>query len=111
MKKRNGSGSRRLVEMTLKFQKSQHKLLETLHQKGMIASTELKRLSTSVDRSVSQKRSSDVLSTATLIHTRVTQALDRSVQDVPEQREAREIEILQGVGSADLPGVHDRLGV
>jgi diguanylate cyclase (GGDEF)-like protein len=85
--------------MTLKFQKSQHRLLETLQQKGLIPAAEMKRLSTSVDRAVSQKRSSDVLSTATLIHTRITQALDKSIQDVPEQREAQEIEILQGVVS------------
>jgi len=113
MKKRNGSGSRRLVEMTLKFQKSQHKLLETLQQKGLIPATEMKRLSGSVDRAVSQKRSSDVLSTATLIHTRVTQALDKSIQDVPEQREAQEIEILQGVmslvqSSADFEELFDK---
>ncbi len=94
MKKRNGSGSRRLVEMTAKFQDSQHQLIDTLSKKGMIAATELKRLSSAVDRAVSQKRSSDVLDTATLLHERVVQALDTSIDDVPEQREAREIEVL-----------------
>jgi diguanylate cyclase (GGDEF)-like protein len=94
MKKRNGSGSRRLVEMTSKFQKSQHVLLQTLHEKGMIAATELSRMTTAVERAVAQKRSSDVLSTAVLIHNRVIQALDESVEDAPEKREAQEIEAL-----------------
>lgn len=94
MKKRNGSGSRRLVEMTVQFQESQHDLLRTLEQKGLIGTSEQKRMGSAVDRAVAQKRSSDVLSTATLIHGRIMKALDESIEDMPEQREAREIEVL-----------------
>lgn len=100
MKKRNGSGSRRLVEMTTKFQKSQHALLDTLFNKGLIAAGELRRMSGAVDRSVAQKRSSDVLSTATLINTRTMQALDRSIDDAPEQREAKEVDALLAITAA-----------
>ncbi len=94
MKKRNGSGSRRLVEMTTKFQKSQHRLLETLGQKGFVTSREHKRLGNAVDRAVAQKRSSDVLSTAVSLNNRVNSALTKSVEDATEHREAREMELL-----------------
>ncbi len=97
MKKRNGSGSRRLVEMTTKFQKSQHRLLETLGRKGFVTSRDLTRLAGAIDRAVAQKRSSDVLATAVTMNNRVNQALTKSVEDAPERREAKEIELLLGL--------------
>ncbi len=77
MKRRNGSGSRRLLEVTEKFTRSQVRFLESLEATRLLTATETGRLRQSVEQAASQKRSSDVLDTAMQVTLKASAALRR----------------------------------
>jgi diguanylate cyclase (GGDEF)-like protein len=77
MKRRNGSGSRRLLEVTEKFTRSQVRFLATLVETELMTAAEAERLRRAVEQAASQKRSSDVLDTAMQVTTKAGGALRR----------------------------------
>lgn len=93
MKRRNGSGSRRLLEVTEKFTRSQVRFLDTLEEARLVTPVEAGRLREAVEQAASQKRSSDVLDTAMQVTLKASATLRRGT--LPAARGGRsDIEIL-----------------
>ncbi len=93
MRRRNGAGSRQLVDATDKFRKSQLQLIDILVEEKLITRREASTLSGQVERAAAQKRSSDVLSTALTVNRKVMRVLKQeSFAEVA--RQDSELEIL-----------------
>ena len=93
MRRRNGAGSRQLVDATDKFRKAQLKLVKSLQERRLITGKEATTLSQHIERAAAQKRSSDVLSAALTLNTKVLGVLGR--ENLGETaRQDSELEIL-----------------
>ena len=78
MKQRNGAGSKRLVEATERFIRSEQKLLEVLGGRRILKKTECERFTKDLALSVAKKRSSDVFASAISINKKVMAVLSKS---------------------------------
>jgi diguanylate cyclase (GGDEF)-like protein len=93
MKRRNGAGSRQLVDATEKFRKAQLKLVKSLQERQLITPKEANGLTHHIERAAAQKRSSDVLSAALTLNSKVLGVLGR--ENLGEAaRQDSELEIL-----------------
>ncbi len=93
MRRRNGAGSRQLVDATEKFRKAQLQLIGVMEGEKLITKKEATTLSGQVDRAAAQKRSSDVLSAALSLNRKVMRVLRReNFSDAT--RQDSELEIL-----------------
>ena len=68
MKQRNGAGSKRLVEATHRFIRSEQKLLEVLLTRRILRKADCDHFAKDLDLSASKKRSSDVFGSAIAIN-------------------------------------------
>jgi diguanylate cyclase (GGDEF)-like protein len=93
MKRRNGAGSRQLVDATEKFRKAQLKLVKSLQERRLITAKEATTLSGHIERAAAQKRSSDVLGAALTLNSKVLGVLGREGA-VESARQDTELEIL-----------------
>mgnify|MGYP006285096011 CR=1 FL=1 len=93
MRRRNGAGSRQLVDATDKFRKAQLQLIGILESEKLITQKEASTLSGQVERAAAQKRSSDVLSAALSLNRKVVRVLRRE-NFADATRQDSELEIL-----------------
>jgi diguanylate cyclase (GGDEF)-like protein len=93
MRRRNGAGSRQLVDATDKFRRAQQKLVKLMHERRLITEREATTLCTQVDRAAAQKRSSDVLAAALTVNNKVMRVLGRGNFSEAAKQDS-EIEIL-----------------
>lgn len=93
MKRRNGAGSRQLVDVTDKYRKSQLRLVKILTEERLISGKEATTLSNQIERAAAQKRSSDVLDVGVTMNNRLARVLHKeSCGEVA--RQDSELEIL-----------------
>ncbi len=78
MKQRNGAGSKRLVEATERFIRSEQKLLEVLGNRRILKKTECDHFAKDLNLSASKKRSSDVFASAISINKKLMTILSKS---------------------------------
>ncbi|HMI31970.1 MAG TPA: sensor domain-containing diguanylate cyclase [Candidatus Limnocylindrales bacterium] len=78
MKQRNGAGSKRLVEATHRFIRSEQKLLEVLFTRRILKKTDCDHFAKDLDVSASKKRSSDVFGSAIAINKKLMGVLASS---------------------------------
>jgi diguanylate cyclase (GGDEF)-like protein len=78
MKQRNGAGSKRLVEATERFIRSEQKLLEVLGGRRILKKSETERFTRDLALSAAKKRSSDVFASAISINRKLMAVLSRS---------------------------------
>ena len=78
MKQRNGAGSKRLVEATERFIRSEQKLLEVLGSRRILKKAECEHFAKDLALSVAKKRSSDVFASAISINKKVMGVLSKS---------------------------------
>lgn len=78
MKQRNGAGSKRLVEATERFIRSEQKLLEVLGSRRILKKSECEHFAKDLALSASKKRSSDVFASAISINKKVMGILSKS---------------------------------
>ncbi len=89
MKQRNGAGSKRLVEATERFIRSEQKLLEVLGERRILKKAECEHFAKDLSLSAANKRSSDVFASAVSINRKLmgmlsksrSAAVDRTVSD------------------------------
>jgi diguanylate cyclase (GGDEF)-like protein len=105
MKQRNGAGSKRLVEATQRFIRSEQKLLETLGERRILKKAECDRFAKDLLLSAAKKRSSDVFGSAIAINKKVMAVLEGS-RSSKNARHATEMDILQEI-SAIVQGTAD----
>jgi diguanylate cyclase (GGDEF)-like protein len=92
MRRRNGAGSRQLVDATDKFRRSQQKLVRLMQDRRLITEREASTLCVQVDRAAAQKRSSDVLAAALTVNNKVMRVLNRgNFAEVAKQDSEMEI--------------------
>lgn len=77
MRRRNGAGSRQLVDATEKFRKGQLRLIQVMGDRKLLSEKEARALGETVERAAAQKRSSDVLSAALSLTHKVIRALSQ----------------------------------
>jgi diguanylate cyclase (GGDEF)-like protein len=107
MKQRNGAGSKRLVEATERFIRSEQKLLEVLGSRRILKKKECEHFAKDLALSASKKRSSDVFGSAVSINRKVMTVLSkgkagggtRSVSDADVLQELASI--VERAASAD----------
>lgn len=75
MKQRNGAGSKRLVEATERFIRSEQKLLEVLGSRRILKKNECDHFAKDLALSAAKKRSSDVFASAIAINRKVMAVL------------------------------------
>jgi diguanylate cyclase (GGDEF)-like protein len=78
MKQRNGAGSKRLVEATERFIRSEQKLLEVLGSRRILRKTECDHFAKDLSLSAAKKRSSDVFASAVSINKKLMGVLAKS---------------------------------
>jgi diguanylate cyclase (GGDEF)-like protein len=78
MKQRNGAGSKRLVEATERFIRSEQKLLEVLGERRILKKAECAHFAKDLSLSASKKRSSDVFASAVSINRKLMGMLSKS---------------------------------
>jgi hypothetical protein len=78
MKQRNGAGSKRLVEATERFIRSEQKLLEVLGSRRILKKSECDHFAKDLSLSAAKKRSSDVFSSAISINRKLMGILSKS---------------------------------
>jgi diguanylate cyclase (GGDEF)-like protein len=78
MKQRNGAGSKRLVEATERFIRSEQKLLEVLGERRILKKAECEHFAKDLSLSASKKRSSDVFASAVSINRKVMAILSKA---------------------------------
>ena len=78
MKQRNGAGSKRLVEATERFIRSEQKLLEVLGERRILKKGECDHFSKDLSLSAAKKRSSDVFASAVSINRKLMGILSKS---------------------------------
>jgi len=96
MKQRNGAGSKRLVEATHRFIRSEQRLLDLLAERRILKKTECERFARDLDTSAAKKRSSDVFGSAISINRKLMSALERSRAGASARR-VSESDVLQAV--------------
>lgn len=77
MKQRNGAGSKRLVEATERFIRSEQKLLEVLGSRRILKKAECEHFTKDLALSAAKKRSSDVFGSAISINRKLMSVLDK----------------------------------
>jgi diguanylate cyclase (GGDEF)-like protein len=77
MKQRNGAGSKRLVEATERFIRSEEKLLEVLGSRRILKKNECDHFAKDLALSAAKKRSSDVFASAISINRKVMAVLGK----------------------------------
>ena len=77
MKQRNGAGSKRLVEATERFIRSEQKLLEVLGGRRILKKGECEHFARDLALSAAKKRSSDVFASAIAINRKVMAVLGK----------------------------------
>jgi diguanylate cyclase (GGDEF)-like protein len=77
MKQRNGAGSKRLVEATERFIRSEQKLLEVLGGRRILKKIECDHFAKELSLSAAKKRSSDVFGSAIAINRKIMAVLSR----------------------------------
>lgn len=77
MKQRNGAGSKRLVEATERFIRSEQKLLEVLGSRRILKKNECDHFAKDLALSAAKKRSSDVFGSAIAINRKVMAVLGK----------------------------------
>ena len=77
MKQRNGAGSKRLVEATERFIKSEQKLLQVLAGRRILKKNECEHFAKDLALSAAKKRSSDVFGSAISINRKVMAVLEK----------------------------------
>lgn len=77
MKQRNGAGSKRLVEATERFIRSEQKLIEVLGSRRILKKSECDHFAKDLALSASKKRSSDVFGSAISINRKVMAVLSK----------------------------------
>ncbi len=113
MRRRNGAGSRQLVDATEKFRKSQLQLIRILQEENLITEKEGRGLSTQIERAATQKRSSDVLGAALTLNNKIMRVM-RQESFAEVARQDSELEILFEVSrmiqsTLDQDAVYSRL--
>ncbi len=78
MKQRNGAGSKRLVEATERFIRSEQKLLEVLGDRRILKKAECEHFAKDLSLSAAKKRSSDVFASAVSINRKLMGILSKS---------------------------------
>ena len=78
MKQRNGAGSKRLVEATERFIRSEQKLLEVLGGRRILKKNECDHFAKDLALSAAKKRSSDVFASAISINRKLMGVLSKS---------------------------------
>ncbi len=78
MKQRNGAGSKRLVEATERFIRSEQKLLDVLGERRILKKTECDHFAKDLSLSAAKKRSSDVFASAVSINRKLMGILSKS---------------------------------
>ena len=77
MKQRNGAGSKRLVEATERFIRSEQKLLEVLGERRILRKAECEHFANDLSLSAAKKRSSDVFASAIAINRKLMAMLTK----------------------------------
>lgn len=78
MKQRNGAGSKRLVEATERFIRSEQKLLDVLGERRILKKAECEHFAKDLSLSAAKKRSSDVFASAVSINRKLMGILSKS---------------------------------
>src|SRR5262245_13820295 len=99
MKQRNGAGSKRLVEATERFIKSEQKLLEVLGSRKILKKTECDHFAKDLALSAAKKRSSDVFGSAIAINRKVMTVLEKGKSGV-KARTVSDADVLQEIANA-----------
>jgi diguanylate cyclase (GGDEF)-like protein len=110
MKQRNGAGSKRLVEATERFIRSEQKLLEVLGARRILRKAECDHFTKDLSLSAAKKRSSDVFASAIAINRKLmamlskgkSSAASRSVSDEEILGEIAEITARPGDAGAAI---------
>jgi diguanylate cyclase (GGDEF)-like protein len=97
MKQRNGAGSKRLVEATHRFIRSEQKLLDVLRERRILRKTECEHFARDLSASAAKKRSSDVFGSAIAVNKKLMASLARS-RSGAKARQISESDVLQGIG-------------
>lgn len=79
MRTRNGAGSAVLRDASTKFKRSYDRLIKTAETCGVFTSHEAGRCAAVLDRSLSQKRASDIISSASSLADRISRAMGKNV--------------------------------
>lgn len=93
MRRRNGNGSQQLQDITEKLRRGEQKLVRIMEEDGLISGRERASLSEQIQRSVAQKRSSEVLATAHTIHNRLIRVLSQS-KSTGAGQDSQELDVL-----------------
>lgn len=96
MKQRNGAGSKRLVEATHRFIRSEQKLLEVLGERRILKKADCEHFARDLSASAAKKRSSDVFGSAIAINKKLMTALARSRAGA-SSRQVSESDVLHGL--------------
>ncbi len=96
MKQRNGAGSKRLVEATQRFIRSEQKLLEVLGGRRILKRSECEHFTRDLSASAAKKRSSDVFGSAIAINKKLMTSLARSRAGA-SARQVSESDVVQAV--------------
>src|SRR5690349_8433605 len=99
MKQRNGAGSKRLVEATERFIKSEQKLLEVLGGRRILKKTECEHFAKDLALSAAKKRSSDVFGSAIAINRKVMAVLEKG-KTGSKARAVSDADVLQEIALA-----------
>jgi diguanylate cyclase (GGDEF)-like protein len=97
MKQRNGAGSKRLVEATHRFIRSEQKLLDVLTERRILKKTECEHFAHDLSASLAKKRSSDVFGSAIAINKKLMTSLAGS-RSSKQARQVSESDVLQAIG-------------
>jgi len=86
---RNGSGSAVLRDASTKFKRSYDRLIRTAETCGVFTSREAGRCTAVLEKSLTQKRASDIICSASSLADRITKAMGKSAVSTtgPERRE------------------------
>lgn len=90
---RNGSGSAVLREASTKFRRSYDRLIKTAETCGVFSTREATRCATVLDKSMAQKRASDIICSASSLADRITRAMGKSAVTLVGT-ERKELEVL-----------------
>jgi len=90
---RNGAGSAVLRDASTKFKKSYDKLIKTAETCGVFTSRDAESSSAVLDKSMSQKRASDIITSASSLADRISRAMGKSAVNLGGT-EKKEMEVL-----------------
>ncbi len=93
MRRRNGAGSKQLIDATEKFRKTQLRLIEVMSEQNLLSPKEARSLASGIEKAAAQKRSSDVLAAAVPLLKKVMRALKKETF-AEAARQDSELEIL-----------------